>query len=340
MKPDWTHGKVEMQHGGGGRAMTLLIESLFLAAFANETLSERNDQAVLPPPSGRLVVATDSHVVSPLFFPGGDIGSLAVHGTLNDLALAGARPQYLTAAFILEEGFALADLRRIVTSMATAARDAGVSIVTGDTKVVERGKADGVFITTTAIGEMLDAQVRGVASICAGDKILLSGTLGDHGMAVLSCREGLQFESPLVSDSQSLHDLIACMVAKVPQIHCMRDPTRGGVAAVLNEIASQRGVGIRLNEAAIPMTPAVQGACELFGLDPLFVANEGKLLAFCPPAQAELLLTVMRQHPQGAQAAIVGEVLAQAPGQVSMITPLGGERRVDWLSGDPLPRIC
>ncbi|MCP5163192.1 MAG: hydrogenase expression/formation protein HypE [Hahellaceae bacterium] len=340
MSLDWTHGKVEMAHGGGGRAMTQLIDALFLPAFDNAVLSARNDQAVLPAPCQKLVVATDSHVISPLFFPGGDIGSLAVHGSLNDLALAGARPRYLTAAFILEEGFPLADLKRIAASMARAAQEAGVSIVTGDTKVVERGKADGVFITTTCVGEMLDDQSRGVTQIRPGDQILLSGTLGDHGMAVMSLREGLQFDSDLMSDTQSLHGLIEAMIVAVPDIHCMRDPTRGGVAAVLNEIASQTQLGIRLEEKAIPVNPAVQGACDLFGLDPLFVANEGKLLAFCPPEQTAYLLATMRSHPQGEQAALIGEVSADYPGQVSMRTTLGGLRRVDWLSGDPLPRIC
>jgi len=340
---DFRHGVVEMAHGGGGRAMARLIEELFAAAFDNEWLRELNDQAFLSLPAAgqaNLVMATDSHVISPLFFPGGNIGSLAVHGTVNDVAMSGARPLYLSAAFILEEGFPLADLKRIVDAMAEAARSAGVAIVTGDTKVVENGKGDGVFITTTGVGVVEGGRKRSPASIQPGDRVLVSGSLGDHGVAILSKREGLTFETEIESDSQSLQSLVAAMVAAVPDIRCMRDPTRGGLAAVLNEMAGQAGVGIALQESALPVRPQVRAACEFLGLDPLYVANEGKLVALCPPEYSEQLLSVMHAHPQGREAAVVGTVTSARPGSVSMTTAFGGERMVDWLTGEQLPRIC
>jgi hydrogenase expression/formation protein HypE len=337
---DLTGGSVEMSHGGGGRAMAQLIEELFLAAFDNEWLRARDDCARFAVTAGRLVMATDSHVVSPLFFPGGDIGCLAVHGTLNDVAMAGARPLYLASGFILEEGFPLADLKRIVDSMARAARQAGVPIVTGDTKVVERGKGDGVFITTTGVGVVPQGVEISANRARPGDAILLSGSLGDHGMAVMARRENLCFDAPIESDTAALHGLVAAMVAAVPGLHCLRDPTRGGLGSALNEIAQQSGVGMRLREAAIPVREPVRALCEFLGLDPLYVANEGKLLAICPAESAATLLAAMRAHPLGREAALIGEVVADAHGFVEMETVFGGRRLVDWLSGEQLPRIC
>jgi len=337
---DLQHGCVELSHGGGGRAMAQLIEELFLAAFDNEWLRAQDDNARLAALSGRLVMATDSHVVSPLFFPGGDIGSLSVHGTINDVAMAGARPLYLAATFILEEGFPLGDLKRIIESMARATRQADVPIVTGDTKVVERGKGDGVFITTTGVGVIPEGVDISGGQAQPGDAILLSGALGDHGMAVMAQRENLCFDAPIASDTAALHELVAAMVAAVPGIHCLRDPTRGGLGCALNEIAQQSGVGMRLREAAVPVHEPVRALCEFLGLDPLYVANEGKLLAICPAACADTLLAVMREHALGREAALIGEVVTDPHSFVEMETVFGGRRLVDWLSGEQLPRIC
>ncbi|MBZ0092673.1 MAG: hydrogenase expression/formation protein HypE [Sulfuricellaceae bacterium] len=337
---DFKQGRVDMTHGSGGRAMAQLIDELFMRAFDNPFLRQMNDQASFSVPGGKMVMATDGHVVSPLFFPGGDIGCLSVHGTLNDVAMAGARPLHLAASFILEEGFPLADLRRIVESMGRAAASAGVPIVTGDTKVVEQGKADGVFITTTGIGVVPDGiQISGDRAR-PGDKILLSGTLGDHGVAVMSKRENLGFDTTILSDTAALHGLVAEMLAAQPDIHCLRDPTRGGLATTLNELAQQSGVGMRIFEAAIPLRTEVAAACEFLGLDPLYVANEGKLIAICPPSAADGLLAAMRAHPLGADAAIIGEVRDDPHCFVEMETAFGGRRVVDWLSGEQLPRIC
>ena len=329
-----------MSHGAGGRAMAELIDGVFAAAFDNPWLDQRNDQATIDLPAGRTVMTTDSYVVSPLFFPGGDIGCLAVNGTVNDIAMAGARPLYLSAGFILEEGFPLADLVRITGSMAAAAQRAGVSIVTGDTKVVQRGSGDGVFISTTGIG-VAPAEVAPSAHRAApGDAILLSGTIGDHGVAVLAQRESLEFETEVVSDSAALGGLVGAMVAAVPGIHVLRDPTRGGLSATLNEIAVQSGVGIMLEEVAIPVRDQVRGACELLGLDPLDIANEGKLVAICADADADRLLEVMHGHDLGRDAAVIGRVTADDRCFVQMATAFGGTRLVDWLAGEPLPRIC
>jgi hydrogenase expression/formation protein HypE len=333
-------GAVEMVHGAGGRATAELIRALFHRHFDNEWLAQANDQAAFEVQAGRMVMTTDAHVISPLFFPGGDIGSLSVHGTINDVAMAGARPLYLSAAFVLEEGFPLADLERIVASMARASLNAGVPIVTGDTKAVEKGKGDGVFIITTGIGVVPAGVHISGDRAQPGDAILVSGTLGDHGIAVLSKRENLTFETEILSDSAALHGLVADMVAAVPAIHVLRDPTRGGLASTLNEIAQQSGVGMRLIEDAIPFKPDVLAACELLGLDPLYIANEGKLIAICAAADAEPLLAAMRAHPLGGDAAIIGEVAADAHAFVQMQTKFGGSRVVDWLAGDPLPRIC
>ena len=337
---DLEQGRVDMSHGAGGRAMAQLIDELFKPALDNEWLAQGNDQALFSVPPGRLVMSTDAHVVSPLFFPGGDIGSLAVHGTVNDVAMSGARPLHLAASFILEEGFPLADLARIVASLARAAREAGVTVVTGDTKVVERGKGDGVFITTTGIGVVPEGIEISGDRAQPGDVILINGHIGDHGIAILSQRENLGFETVIRSDSAALHGLVADMIAAVPDIHCLRDPTRGGLATTLNELAQQSGVGMRVRETDIPVREAVSAACELLGLDPGYVANEGKLVAICPANRAETLLATMRAHPLGAQAAIIGEVVEDPLGFVQMQTRFGGERLLDWLTGEQLPRIC
>lgn len=339
-KLDLANGAVEMVHGSGGKAMAQLVAELFAAAFANPLLDQRNDQAAFDVPAGRMVVTTDGFVVSPLFFPGGDIGSLAVHGTVNDVAMAGAVPLHLTAGFILEEGFPLADLARVVASMAEAAREAGVAIVTGDTKVVERGKGDGVFITTTGIGMVPPGVAPSGDRARPGDAILVSGTMGDHGVAIMSTRENLGFETGVLSDSATLHGLVAAMVAAVPDLHTLRDPTRGGLATTLNEIAHQSGVGMALKEADIPVRGEVAAACELLGLDPLYVANEGKLIAICAAEDADALLAAMRAHPLGRDAAVIGRVVEDRHRFVQMETRFGGTRIVDWLSGEQLPRIC
>lgn len=340
-KLDLARGRVDMTHGAGGRATAQLVDEVFAAAFDNPYLAARNDQAVMEAPAGKLVFTTDSYVVSPLFFPGGDIGCLSVHGTINDLAMAGARPLSLSAGFILEEGFPLADLARIVGSMAKAARDAGVPIVTGDTKVVERGKGDGVFINTSGVGVVpLGVTPPSGDRARPGDVVLVSGTMGDHGVAILSKREGLSFETDVESDTAALHGLVAEMVAAAPDIHAMRDPTRGGLATTLNEIAHQSGVGFRLREKDIPVRREVNAVCELLGIDPLYVANEGKLCAVCAPEDAEKLLGVMRKHPLGRDAAIIGTVVADAQRFVQLETTFGGSRILDWLAAEQLPRIC
>ncbi|MBZ0129606.1 MAG: hydrogenase expression/formation protein HypE [Rhodobacteraceae bacterium] len=337
---DLARGKVDLSHGAGGRAMTQLIEEMFFASLGNEVLNREHDAALFTLPPGRVVMSTDSFVISPLFFPGGNIGSLAVHGTVNDLAMGGGVPKYLTAAFILEEGFALSDLALIVQAMAVAAAEAGVAIVSGDTKVVERGKGDGIFINTAGVGVVPDGVEIGGERARPGDAVLVSGTLGDHGVAVMSRRENLTFSTEILSDSRSLNDLVADMLAVVPGIRVLRDPTRGGLGATLNEIARQSGVGIELNETSLPIRPEVRSACELLGLDPLYVANEGKLIAICPADQAETLLAAMRTHPKGRDAAIVGQVLEDKRCFVRMKTGLGGTRMVDWMAGEQLPRIC
>ena len=340
---DFRNGRVDMNHGAGGRVAAQLVEDLFARAFDNDALRQGDDGALLDVPAGhRLVMATDGHIVSPLFFPGGDIGCLSVHGTVNDVAMMGARPLYLAASFILEEGFPLADLRRIVDSMAAASREAGVPVVTGDTKVVERGKGDGVFIATTGVGVVpLGRRVSG-ALARPGDAVLVSGTIGEHGVAVLSQRESLEFETAIVSDTAALHTLVAAMLAAVPEgtVRTLRDPTRGGLATTLNEIAGQSGVGMLLQEAAIPVLPQVEAACELLGLDPLYIANEGKLICICAPEVADTLLQTMQAHPRGARAARIGTVTEDAHHFVQMATRFGGRRVVDWLAGEALPRIC
>jgi hydrogenase expression/formation protein HypE len=344
---DLRHGRIDMNHGAGGRASMQLIDEVFAPAFDNEYLRQGNDGAAMPVApellsGGKLVMACDGHIVSPLFFPGGDIGCLAVHGTLNDIAMMGARPLYLSACFILEEGFALADLSRIVESMALAARSAGVPVVTGDTKVVEQGKGDSCFISTTAVGALSAGVHIGGAQARPGDVVLVSGTIGEHGVAVLSQRESLEFETAIVSDTAALHGLVAHLLAAVPagSVHVLRDPTRGGLGTTLNEITRQSKVGMLLDERNIPMLPQVEAACELLGLDPLYIANEGKLVAVLAPEAADAALAALRAHPLGAHAARIGVVQVDEHRFVQMQTRFGGRRIVDWLSGEPLPRIC
>ncbi len=335
-----SNGKVDMSHGSGGRRSAQLIDELFHKHLANPLLLQNNDSTCFPVSQGRMVMTTDAHVVSPLFFPGGDIGSLAVYGTVNDLAMAGARPLYLSASFILEEGFSLAELEDIVVSMADASRRAGMPVICGDTKVVEQGKGDGVFITTTGVGSVPEGIHIAGENAEPGDAILVNGSIGEHGIAILSHRENLQFDTSIQSDSAPLHELVGKMIEAVPEIHCLRDPTRGGLASTLNELASQSRVGMLLEEANIPIKPQVAAACEILGIDPLYVANEGKLIAICPEARAQALLAVMRSHPLGREAAIIGRVVADEHSMVQMKTAFGGMRMVDWLAGEQLPRIC
>ena len=338
---DLDAGRVDLSHGSGGRAMAQLIADIFHRAFDNEWLRRGNDQAAFDVAAGRMVMTTDGYVVSPLFFPGGDIGSLAIHGTINDVAMAGARPLYLSAGFIIEEGFRLSDLKRIADSMGEAARKAGVPIVTGDTKVVERGKGDGVFISTTGIGVVPQGLDLSADKAMPGDRVILSGSIGDHGVAIMSKRQNLTFDTDIVSDSAALHTLVATMVETGGQsLRVMRDPTRGGLAAALNELAQQSRVGFRIAEESLPIKPQVAAACELLGLDPLNVANEGKLIAIVAPEAADALVSAMRAHPLGRDAAIIGEVTADDHRFVQMTTGFGGGRIVDWLSGEQLPRIC
>jgi hydrogenase expression/formation protein HypE len=343
--PIFDHQQIVLGHGSGGKLTADLIDHIFLPAFKNPILDKLDDQAVVAVGGARLAFTTDSFVVTPIFFPGGDIGRLAVNGTVNDLAMSGARPLYLSAAFILEEGLAVDDLRRVVESMRAAAAEAGVQFVTGDTKVVNRGKGDQVFITTTGIGVVENGVNISADRARPGDQIILSGYIGDHGMAIMSQREGLEFEGAIESDCASLNGLVASMLAAPSAggedfIHCLRDPTRGGAATTLNEIAKRAGVGMVLQEPSIPVRDTVKGACEVLGLDPLYVANEGKLLAVVAPDMAQAVLGQMQQHPLGRDAAIIGEVVAEHPGMVLMKTQIGGTRVLDVMFGEQLPRIC
>lgn len=339
--PIFDHKAIVLGHGSGGKLSAELIEKVFLSRFSNPTLERMNDSAMLEIAGARLAFTTDSFVVTPIFFPGGDIGSLAVNGTVNDLAMAGATPLYLSAAFILEEGLPTGDLTRVVDSMQAAAMRAGVQLVAGDTKVVNRGKGDQVFITTTGIGLIApDTQFSSDAAR-PGDVVLLSGTIGDHGMTILSQREDLDFEGELSSDCAALNGLAAAMMEEAPgAIRCMRDPTRGGVASALNEIAGRSRVGMTIEEDSIPVRDAVRGACEMLGLDPLYVANEGKLLAVAAAEAAPRLLQRMRKHPLGMDSRIIGKVQEEPSGMVLMRTSVGGTRVVDTLFGEQLPRIC
>lgn len=332
--------QVLLGHGSGGKLSAELIREIFLPAFSNPVLARLDDQAIVSVNGSRLAFTTDSFVVKPLFFPGGDIGSLAVHGTVNDLAMGGAQPLFLSAAFILEEGLSLEVLKRVVASLHRAAAAAGVEVVTGDTKVVEKGSGDGLFINTSGIGLVPEGLRLSADQARPGDRILLSGPIGDHGIAILAQREGLEFESTVQSDSAPLHTLVAAMLEASRDLRCLRDPTRGGLSSASNEIAQQSRVGMELEEAAIPVREEVQGACEMLGLDPLYVANEGKLIAIAAAEAAEPVLQAMRRHPLGSQAQIIGTVTSAHPGLVTLRTTLGTSRIVDMLAGDQLPRIC
>lgn len=338
---DVKNGIVDMTHGAGGRATAQLIDEIFAAAFSNPYLGQGHDGAVMPVMKGNPVVSCDGHVVHPLIFPGGDIGRLAVCGTVNDVAVCGAKPLYLSASFIIEEGLPLKTLKQVVDSMAAAAKEAGVTIVTGDTKVVEKGHGDGLYIATTGVGERFKhANVSG-KNAAAGDAVLVTGTMGDHGITILSHREGLSFGVELTSDTAPLNAPIEALInALGEKVHVLRDPTRGGLATTLNEIASQSGVGIELEEADIPVSEPVRSACEFLGLDPLYIANEGKLIVIVPQDCAEEALAILRKFAYCREASVVGRVTAENPGLVQMHTEIGGTRLVDWLNSDPLPRIC
>jgi len=349
-KPNWegtacpiplqSNERILLGHGSGGKLTAELIGQLFLPAFNNEYLARLDDQAVIDLDGLRLAFTTDAFVVTPIFFPGGDIGQLAVNGTVNDLAMSGAKPLYIAAAFILEEGLALEELTRVVYSMRKAALEAGVQLVAGDTKVVDRGKADKIFITTTGLA-VVDKRVSISGDRArAGDQVILSGSIGDHGIAVLSTREHLDFEGTIESDTAPLHTLVAAMLDASEGVHCLRDPTRGGLATTLNEIAVRSNIGIEIEEKKIPMGESVKAACEILGLDPLYIANEGKLVAIVEPAAADRILGAMRKHPRGRRANIIGRVVAEHPRVTVMKTAIGSRRIVDVPTSEPLPRIC
>jgi hydrogenase expression/formation protein HypE len=343
--PIFEHKQIVLGHGSGGKLTAELIDKVFRPAFANPILDKLDDQAVVQVNGTRVAFTTDSFVVTPIFFPGGDIGRLAVNGTVNDLAMSGARPLYLAAAFILEEGLAADDLRRVVESMRDAATEAGVLLVTGDTKVVNRGKGDQIFITTTGLGVIESPAEISADRARPGDKIILSGFIGDHGMAIMSRRENLEFEGAIKSDCAPLYGLVGSMLEVtgtdgLPAIHCLRDPTRGGVATTLNEIAARSEVGMLLQERNVPVREAVKGACEILGLDPLYVANEGKLLGIVASEAADEIVRRMRRHPLGGEAVVIGEVVADHAGMVLMKTEIGGTRVLDVMFGEQLPRIC
>ncbi|WP_432840255.1 hydrogenase expression/formation protein HypE [Dactylosporangium sp. CA-092794] len=332
---------VTLAHGAGGKSSAALIDAVFLEALRGPELEQLGDGAVLTLPSGeRLAFSTDSFVVSPLRFPGGSIGHLAVHGTVNDLAMCGAVPQWLSCAFVIAEGFPIAGLREIVADLAAAARAAGVRLVTGDTKVVPAGAADGLYITTAGVGVIPAGRELGPAAVRPGDRLVLSGTLGDHGMAVLLARGDLDIEADIRSDTAPVNGLVERLLAAAPGTRWLRDPTRGGLATVCNELAVDAGVGVILDEELLPVSPLVQGACDLLGIDPVYVANEGKFVAVVPADEAEAAVAALRADPLGGQAAVIGEITEQPEGVVALRTPFGGSRIVDMLVGDPLPRIC
>jgi hydrogenase expression/formation protein HypE len=335
------HGEiVQLAHGGGGKLTARLIERVFVPAFRNEFLDALGDGAVVPFGSERLAFTTDSFVVKPLFFPGGDIGSLAVHGTVNDLAMCGAEPLFLSAALVLEEGFPMRDLERIVASMAAACAGVGVPLVTGDTKVVDRGKGDGVFVNTSGVGRVREGVRVGPSRATPGDAVLVSGPIGDHGIAVMAAREGIDFETALTSDSAPVLALVRALLDAAPDCHVLRDPTRGGLATALSEIAIASRAGIRIDEAAVPVRDEVRGACELLGFDPLYVACEGRFLAIVPGALADRALEAIRSRPEGGEARRIGSVVAEDPGRLVLRTRVGSHRVLEKLSGEQLPRIC
>jgi hydrogenase expression/formation protein HypE len=339
-RPRVREERITMSHGSGGKATRTLVEAVFLDAFSNPLLEPMEDAAQLHLNGSRVALTTDSYVVSPLFFPGGDIGDLAVNGTVNDLAVSGATPLYLSAGFILEEGFPVADLIRIVASMEAAARVAGVQVVTGDTKVVQKGKADGCYINTAGIGVVEHDVSLGVVNARPGDAVIVSGPIGDHGVTIMLARGELDIEADIISDTAPLNGLVAELLSATTGVRALRDATRGGVATILNEVAAAAGVGVLVNEDAIPVSPVVRGACELLGIDPMYVACEGRLVAVVDGGDADRALAALRSHPLGADAAIIGEITADPPGIVLLKTAFGGTRIVDLLVGDPLPRIC
>ncbi len=327
-------------HGGGGKLSSELVEHIFLPAFKNEKLARLGDATVFGVDRGRLAFSTDSYVVQPLFFPGGSIGELAVNGTVNDLSMSGARPLYLSAGFIVEEGFPVAQLKKIADDMGAAARRAGVEIIAGDTKVVEHGHGDGCFINTAGVGVVPDGVNIGPFRAKPGDAVIVSGTIGDHGMAIMSVREGLEFEAPIKSDTAPLNQLVADMLEVCPNTRVLRDPTRGGLAASLNEIAAASACGIVIEETRVPVNPVVQSACEILGLDPWLVANEGKLVCIVPDAAKNAVLDAMRSHPPGTHAAIIGSVVSDHPGMIVARTAIGASRVIPLPIGEQLPRIC
>jgi hydrogenase expression/formation protein HypE len=331
---------VLLAHGGGGKLSHQLIGTMIAEHFDNPALRQLHDGAVVPAGSGQIAFSTDSYVINPIFFPGGNIGELSVYGTVNDLAMCGAEPKYISAGFIIEEGLPMEDLWKIVQGMKSAADRAGVQIVTGDTKVVDRGKGDGIFINTAGIGIMKPGRSILPSGATVGDKVIVSGEIAQHGIAIMSVRQGLEFETTILSDCAPLNSLVDAMFDASSNIHVLRDPTRGGLASALNEIAESSNVGIRITEQSIPINAEVRGACELLGFDPLYVANEGKLLAFVPAADAASVLAAMRSHPLGSNAAVIGEVVPDHAGTVVMKTSIGSSRVVDMISGEQLPRIC
>jgi hydrogenase expression/formation protein HypE len=332
---------VTLAHGAGGKSSAALVDAVFLEAFRNPELEQLGDAAALSTPSGeRLAFSTDSYVVQPLRFPGGSIGSVAVHGTVNDLAVSGARPQWLSAAFVIEEGFPISELREIVADMTEAAARAGVQIVTGDTKVVGKGAADGVYISTSGVGVIPEGRRLSRDLVQAGDKVLLSGTIGEHGMAVMLARGDLAIDADIASDTAPVHELVEILLAAAPSTRWMRDATRGGVGTVCNELVKDSPFAVILDEDKLPVEPQVLGACDMLGIDPLYVANEGKFVAIVAANEAEAAVTSMRAHPLGARAMVVGEIAPEPPGIVALRTSVGGSRIVDMLVGDPLPRIC
>ncbi len=337
--PITNYDKITLAHGGGGSLSNQLIEKMFLKELGNTYLNEGHDGAIFSLP-GKLAVSTDSFVVNPIFFPGGNIGHLAVHGTINDVVCCGAIPKFLSLALILEEGFSMEELWLIIQTIGKAAREAGVQIITGDTKVVDKGKGDKIFINTTGIGTIPEGINISPSNCLPGDLILINGNIADHGVAIMSSREGLEFETSIQSDTAALNDLVESIFNVTKEIHVLRDPTRGGLASSLNEIAKSSGTGIEIREKSIPILEEVKGACEILGLDPLYIANEGKILVFVPEKHGDVVLEAMRAHPRGKESAIIGQVDTQSPGIVRMKTGIGSTRIVDMTSGEQLPRIC
>ncbi len=338
--PITDYERVLLAHGGGGKLMHQLIDKMIYQELKNEFLSQNHDGAILPIQGGKLAFTSDSFVVNPIFFPGGDIGDLAVNGTINDLVCCGSKPLYLSLAFIIEEGLLMEDLWKVVQSIKKAVNKAGVKIVTGDTKVVEKGKGDGIFINTTGIGELLPGTNINPVNCKPGDVVIINGSIADHGIAIMSQREGLKFETDIVSDTASLNAMMEEVLQAFPSVHVMRDPTRGGLASTLNEIAQTSGTGIMLYEKLIPVNESVKGACELLGFDPLYVANEGKILVIVPKKDADTVLNIMKKHPEGLSSAIIGKVSEDYKGKVYLETTIGSKRVVDMISGEQLPRIC